>query len=203
MYGFSSSSAASQRGIGVATISRRTYHAVPRENKGAQPPFRPSSPGAVHGRPNARCMTTSAQPGRHRTSVPAPSATDFLGIDALLERRRTADPRHGARVRARPRAAEHRAVVRRPHVPESDGERARRSRPARDAPARLRLRRHQRGRVRPRVSRARSGRLRLPLVRLRARVARDVRDLGRTARRSRRRRGCRAWRRAMRSDASA
>ncbi|MDB5029235.1 MAG: hypothetical protein JWO66_2924, partial [Candidatus Eremiobacteraeota bacterium] len=29
-------------------------------------------------------MTITATPGAHRANVPAPSPTDFLGIDALL-----------------------------------------------------------------------------------------------------------------------
>ena len=87
--------------------------------------------------------------------------------------------------------------------PRGLAKRARRARPARHAPGGLRLRGHERGRLRPRLPGAGGGRLRHPLAGVGAGLARDVRDPRATAPRSRSSSGCRGWPPARRSAASA
>ena len=115
------------------------------------------------------------------STAAAPAAInprDFLGIDHLLSDEER-DIRDTVRAFVRDRVV--------PHVGDwfeqatlPDGElapRAGQARRARHAPAGLRLRRRERDRLRPRVHGARGRRQRPALARLRAGLARDVRDL--------------------------
>ena len=119
-------------------------------------------------------------------------------------RRRARHPRHRPCLRARQGRPERRRLVRGGHGP---GPRAGQGtglaeRP-RHAPRGLRLRRRLGDRLRARLHGAGGGRLGDPQPGLGPGLAGDVRDLEAGARRSRSRSGCRGWRRATRSAASA
>ena len=108
---------------------------------------------------------------------PAIDPLDLLRLGDGALRRGAPDPRQRARVRARAADPAGRRLVRGGPAPARAGEGVRRARRARHAPRGLRLRGRERDGLRPRVPGARGRRLRPPLVRVRAGLARDVRDL--------------------------
>ena len=112
------------------------------------------------------------------TETPAAiNARDFLRIDALLddEERMIRDTvRAYVREQLLPQVPD---VVRARDPAARDRQGTRRARAARHAPRGLRLRGHERGRLRPRVPRARGRRQRPALARVRPGLAVDVRDL--------------------------
>jgi CheY-like chemotaxis protein/HPt (histidine-containing phosphotransfer) domain-containing protein len=134
------------------------------------PPLRSEAPGR-------RCQTVrhgldppdSPRPPDRRARLPAARRRAL--------RRGDPDPRQRARVRARAADPERAGVVRAGAAATRAGRPARSARRARDAPRGLRLRRRERDRVRHRLPRARGRGLGPALVRLRAGIARDVRDL--------------------------
>ena len=113
----------------------------------------------------------------HSTPRGGEDPLDFLDVDALLddEERLLRDTvRQFVADRVLPDIAEwfeHATFPR--ELGQGDGQ----ARPARHAPQGLRLRRHQRRRLRPGLPRARGGRQRHPQLRLGAGLARDVPDL--------------------------
>ena len=115
-------------------------------------------------------MTTTAV-------LPALDPHDFLAIDALLD-----DEEKAIRDTVRQFVREQvvpvrRRLVRAGHPPSRGHLGAREARALRHAPRRLRPSGRERGRLRPHLPRARGRRLGNPQRRLRAGVARDVRDL--------------------------
>ena len=104
------------------------------------------------------------------------AASDVLGIDALLTRRRARRAGSGARIRRRTHPARHRGLVRPGSLPGRAGAGARRAGRAGHDPRWVRMPRPQRRRVRPRGARARGRRQRHPHVRVGAGLARDGLD---------------------------
>ena len=109
---------------------------------------------------------------------PASAPPDRLPRDRRAARRRGAPAaRHGPPVRRRPDPARRGRLVRGGHLPEGHGQGDGRARAARHAPRGLRVRRHQRGGLRPGLPRARGRRLRGPQLRVGAGLAGHVPDL--------------------------